>query len=187
MNYSVTCGCGRIRAVEATQAGSTLKCACGRSITVPLLSTLRSTAGENAIPLNTIDTIREMIRRGELPSGEVCPHSGRRADSTVYFHVQCERMWVRGNDSTNIGSTIVHFLLLGWMASLFASLKSRPLEELGRDTSLELPLRISSEVSATIMRMRRQKTLKRLLRSTPIYATLLDEFPEGAVTPLRIE
>jgi hypothetical protein len=187
MNYSVTCGCGKEHAVEATQAGSTLKCVCGRSIAVPLLSKLRIAAGENAVPLNTIETIREMIRRGELPNGEVCPHSGRRADSTVYFRVQCERMWVRGNESANIGLMVVYFLLLGWIAVFVASQKSRPVEELGRDTSLELPLRVSSEVSAKIIRMRRQKRLKQLLRTTPIYATLLDEFPEAAVTPMRIE
>ncbi len=186
MSYSVTCGCGATHTVTATQAGSTLRCACGTSIEVPLLSALRKSAGESPIPLNTIETIQAMIRRGELPSGDICPYSGRPANNTLFVHVQCERVWVRGGDSMGAGQVIAYVLLLGWIGALIASIKTRPREELGQDTSLELPLRISSDAGSKILRIRRQRALKMLLRKTPVYATLLEEFPEAYVRPLRI-
>jgi len=185
MSYSVTCGCGEGHAVSATQAGSTLKCDCGRSIDVPRLSVLREFAGESPVPLNTIERIRAMIQSGDLPSGDICPYSGRPANSTLYVHVQCERSWVRGGDSWNIG-TVIAYLLLGWIAALIASRESQPEEELGRETSVELPLRISSDVDSKVVAIRGQKKLKKLLRETPIYAELLQEFPDANVRPLRI-
>lgn len=186
MSYSVTCECGSRHAVSATQAGSMLECACGRSVDVPLLSALRKSAGESPIPLNTIERIRAMIQSGELPNGDICPYSGRPANSTIYFHVQCERSWVRGGDSWDTGKVIAYVLLFGWIGALIASKKSQPMEEIGRDTFLELPLRMSSDVASSVMRIRRQKKLKMLLRQTPIYARLLDESPEADVSPLRI-
>ncbi len=67
MSYSTACECGATHAVAATQAGTTLRCACGRSVTVPALSVLRQAAGQTPMPLNTVERIRAMIRDGELP------------------------------------------------------------------------------------------------------------------------
>ena len=131
MGYSVTCGCGATHDVTATQAGATLTCRCGRFLDVPGLSTLRKSAGECPIPRNTIERINAMIHNGELPSGEICPYSGRPANSSIYFHVQCERSWVRGGDSIDAGKAVALVLFLGWIGALIAYRKSGPREELG--------------------------------------------------------
>jgi hypothetical protein len=127
-----------------------------------------------------------MIESGDLPMGDVCPYSGRPANSTIYFNVQCERLWVRGDDSWTIDKAIAYVLLFGWVGALIASTRSRPPETLGRDTSIELPLRVSSDVASTVMAIRRQKKLKTLLRTTPAYAELLRDYPDAEVRPLRI-
>lgn len=127
-----------------------------------------------------------MIHSGELPSGDTCPYSSRPAKSTIYFHVQCERSWVRGGDSWITGKVLASVLLLGWSGAWLAARESPPSQEFGRDTVLELPLRVSSDVASAVMRIRRQKKLKVLLQQTPIYARLLEEFPDADVRPLRI-
>ena len=182
MNYSVTCSCGAVHAVTATQAGATLRCTCARSIDVPPLSTLRRSAGESPYPQNTIEKIRAMIHNGELPSGEVCPFSGRPADDTILLHVQCERSWVRGSDASDTDTKILYVLLFGWIGALFASRKTGPRQEMGRDTSVDVPVRIASSVRAKLLGTRRQSALKALLKQTPIYAQLLEEFPAARVT-----
>jgi hypothetical protein len=123
-----------------------------------------------------------MIRDGELPTGDVCPFSGRPANETVYFDVQCERSWVRGGDGDSDGA-MLHVLLHGWVGLLLASLKSRPRREFGRDTLIRVPLRISSDVREEVLRMRGQRKLKRLLEETPVYRELLREYPGATVTP----
>ena len=187
MSYAVTCGCGTRHPVSATQAGSTLSCACGRSIEVPPLSDLRSAAGESAIPLNTIEEIRVLVRRGELPNGSICPYSDRPANATLVLLVKCEQMWVRGGDRWRTGSIVAAVLFCGWIGALLALFSPVRREELGRDTVVEVPVRISSDLADEMLRIRQQKKLKSILRKTPIYAKLLEEFPRASVQPLRVE
>ncbi len=186
MTYSTACECGAVHAVAATQAGTTLECKCGRSVAVPALSALRLSAGETPIPLNTVERIEAMIRDGELPSGGVCPLSGRPADRVVHFRVECEQSWVRHRDSGDSGHrfalTLLFGLLGGWLISWGAD--PTEVETMGRDTAVTVPLGVASEARSKVMRMRRQKALKALLRSTPIYAELLDQFPNAHVRVL---
>lgn len=158
----------------------------GQSGDVPNLSALRKSAGDSPVPLNTIERIRAMIQSGDLPSGDICPYSRRPANCTIYVHVQCERLSVRGGDSLDIRDAIAYVLLFGWIGVLIAYRKSQPREELGRDTSIELPLRISSDVGSKVLAIRGQKKLKMLLRETPIYAELLQDFPDAEVRRLWI-
>lgn len=188
MSYSVSCACGVTHAVSATQAGSRIACACGRSLDVPTLSSLRKSAGESPFPLSTVERIQAMIRDGSLPSGDVCPYSGRAANDTVFFHVQCERAWERGGDSRQIAEIILYFLLCGWVGALFVAARSKPAKQMvfGRNTLLEVPLRISSDVRKKVLGIRGQKKLRALLCHTPIYSELLREFPDATVAPIKI-
>jgi hypothetical protein len=167
------------------QAGSTIQCICGASVDVPLLSALRRSAGETAMPLNSIETIQALIRDGELPSGDVCPYSGAAADRTFLVRVQCERSFVRGSDPIDAKGAIFYVVFLGWIGALIAYCKSSGRrEELGRDTIIDLPLRVSADAAAKLARLRGQRTWKALLRKSPAYARLLDEYPEARITPI---
>lgn len=185
MSYSVSCGCGNSVPVSAVQAGSTIACVCGAQIAVPLLSALRRSAGETAIPLNAVETIQALIRDGELPQGDLCPYSGALANLTFHVRVQCERSWVRGSEPIGARDAVTYVLFLGWIGALIAYGKSRgQREELGRDTIIELPLRVSADAAVKLARLRSQRTWKALLRKTPAYARLLDEYPDARITPL---
>jgi hypothetical protein len=181
MSYTVNCECGAPHEVSANQAGANLACSCGRTVNVPALSSLRKSVGETPVPMNTIQTIQMMLRNGELPSNAICPYSGRPANETMIFHVQCERTWTRGGDPNE--GNILYGLLAGFRSFTIAATCAQPAEQLGRETSLELPIRISSDVREKLKKNRRQKKLRALLQETPIYSQLLQEFPEATVTP----
>lgn len=152
---------------------------------MPLLSALRRSAGETAIPLNAIETIQGLIRDGELPKGDRCPYSGAAANCTFLVRVQCERSWVRGSEPIGARDAIVYVVFLGWIGALIAYGKSRGRrEELGRDTIIDLPLRVSADAAAKLARLRSQRAWKALLRKTPAYARLLDEYPDARMTPI---
>ena len=181
--YSVSCECGARVSVAARQAGSTIACTCGQTITIPLLSALRRSAGQST--KTTIEQIDGMIRNGELPIDTVCPLSGRIADETIVFHIQCERSWVRGGEPLDFGKILAYYLLFGWIGAIIVSRKMEKREEFGRETSLTVPVRISSDVKAKIFGTRRQQTLKSFLHHVPIYQSLLREYPDAVVTPIE--
>jgi hypothetical protein len=183
--YSVKCDCGASHHVTATQAGSAIACSCGKSVNVPTLTLLRRSVGETAAPLNTIELIRAMIRDGTLPDGKICPYSRRPANDTILFNVECERSSVRGGEPLDMGKMVTYVFLFGWIGALIASRKSQPREEFGRDTSVTIPVRISSDVRDKIVRLRRQRKLKSLVSETPLYARLLHEYPAARVTVQR--
>lgn len=135
------------------------------------------------MPPGALETLQVLIRDGELPSGEVCPYSGAPADRTLSVRVQCERSWVRGSHPIDAKGAIFYVLFLGWIGALIAYCKlGARREELGRDTAIDLPLRVSSAATSQLLRLRSQRKWKALLRKTPAYARLLDEFPDARVT-----
>lgn len=102
------------------------------------------------------------------------------------LHIQCERSWVRGSGEWDTGKIIAYMFLLGWIGALIAWSKSKPKEEFGRDTWITVPIRISTQVRTRALRMRRQSKLRAVLRKTPIYSRLLQEFPGATVTPMQL-
>lgn len=186
MSYSVTCDCGSTLSVDATQAGSPVPCSCGRTAHVPSLSMLRQSAAEQAYPRSTIETIVHMIECGELPLGDTCAVSGRPTIDTILLHIQCERIWHRGSSADGLGGGRVFCLVLfGWLYFLVAWLESirpdRPPDVLGRNTTVEVPLRVCVEFDKRLKRFGQRK-LKKLLRRVPVYATLLDEYPSATIS-----
>jgi len=186
MAYSVSCKCGECHSVSATQAGVTIACRCGNSVVVPRLSDLRRSAGETPIRNGVVERIQSMIWSGEIPGDGVCPYSHRPADAVAVFVVQCEWKWKTGGERDV--SFLVHCLTLfsSTLAWLIARANSRPEQEFGRDTVLELPLRISADVGDEITALRDQKKLRMLLCSVPIYTELFATYPAATIKPLRV-
>jgi len=149
------------------------------------LSKLRGSAGESPIPLNALERIQAMIRDGRLPSGDICPYSGRPAHETMIFRVHCESPWAKGPGGGETLATIALGLCFGFIGSLIASRDSGPEEIVGRETTIDLPVRISPEARPELERLRSQKRIKAVLSQTPIYAQLLREFPEATVEPVK--
>ncbi|WP_146118819.1 hypothetical protein [Blastopirellula marina] len=192
MPYLIHCECGEPLEVTATQAGSTVTCRCGKVVDVPMMSVLRRSAGESAMPLNIVEQINGMVKRGELPTNDLCPISQRRPDLTVYLDVRCEQSYAdRRAQLEESDHYIIPYFLFGWIFAVFYTLlryalvKSKTPSELerhGHDVSVKVPLAISSTEKETFTKTRSQARLKQWLESTPIYVKLLEEYPQARVT-----
>ena len=184
MQYTVICSCGNETLVTAAAAGGTITCPkCGGEISVPRLSQLREMAGKGAYETGTADTIRRQIEIGELPPGTLCVISGRPTTAIADIQVQCERTWIRGPTSKRFALVIVGILLLPfwviWALVTWALLDEEH-QELGRDTFVKTPLRIHEECLPQLKRASQRK-LRKLLRTVPLYAELLKEYPGAKV------
>ena len=195
MNYYLPCECGRCLSIAATAAGSTAVCDCGRSLLIPKLSGLRLSVGQEAYGRNTPGTIAQMIRSGELPSGEICDVSGQFTKDIAIFCVECERVRVRGErwDATGermFFAAMFRLFFLGLIGALVSHIivpfrrsnrESNAPQEHGHQVVVQVPLYVCSPSHVRLKR-RSQRYLKRLLSQIPIYATLLKEYPEATVS-----
>ncbi len=178
--YSVNCECGKSIAVAQSQAGASVICDCGKTVPVPLLSALRRAAGESNRTI--VEELRFRIANKELPYENLCPFSGKLADDVVTINVQCERSWTRGGEELSLNKIIAFYIPFGWLGALIASRRMMPLEEFGRETVIDLPLKVSAEMRSHVIRMRSQKSLKTALRTIPIYEKLLEQYPDAVVS-----
>lgn len=186
MQLRTNCECGATLPIKPSQAGTVVPCtACGVPVNVPTLSALRSSLGDAYVPASAIERIRVLLKRGELPRSGDCPYSGRPADTTLLFDVQCESRWVRRGESADSPALrFVLFVLLGWIGLLIASRRGKSAEVFGEDIHLEIPLRVNSEVATKIARMRGQRRLRKLLSQVPEYRQLFREYPYATVRPV---
>lgn len=185
MTFSISCDCGNTLEVTATQAGSDILCSCGCPVSVPLLSQLRKSAGQAAYEAGTIDTINRMIRDGELPQGDTCVMSGLPTSDTYGLYVQCESKWIKGPGKGRYLFVALTILFLPfWIiwVLLGKAVLDEERQELGRDRGVYTPLLVRQEHLGQLCRTRSQSKLRKLLRTVPIYAKLLDEFPRARIT-----
>ncbi len=193
MSCSLPCECGRCLSIAATAAGSTIVCDCGRSLLIPQLSEFRSAAGQEAYGRNTADAIAQMVRAGELPSGEICAISGQPTKDVAVLCIECERVRVRGErfDASErmFFRTMFRLVFLGLIGTLLSCIifpfrrstrKSDAPEERGNQLVVRAPLYVCCRLHGQLKRGS-QRYLKRLLGQTPTYATLLKEYPEATV------
>ncbi len=185
MSYTVPCKCGNNLKVTATQAGTDVPCSCGHVVSVPLLSRLRRMAGQEAFEAGTIDTINRMIRDGELPLGDTCAVSGLPTLDSYDLYVQCEFTWTKGPGKGRfLFAALAVVIAPIWIICLLfgRALFDEQHRVLGRNRGVYTPLRVREEHHQQLRRTRSQTKLQRLLRTVPIYATLLDEYPKARIT-----
>ncbi len=176
MEYSVGCECGRRLVVDSTAAGSVIPCECGWDVIVPPLSQLRATTGVGAYESGVLDTIQRMIRDGSLPWGETCAVSGWPTDGVLDLVVHCERVHLPRPNS----KLMILFAPL-FPALVLQAMSDEGREPVGRETSVTVPLRVAPEFHRRLARKWSPGKLKRLLKTVPIYATLLDQYPEATI------
>jgi hypothetical protein len=181
MSFFLTCSCGQQVAVQASQAGAAVTCGCGNQLQVPRLSKLREMAGKGAYEAGTIDTILRMLRTGELPAGERCAVSGDLTRDCVDLYVQAERLyWPRDASRGRWLVLVALALVTSPVVAFLAGRRDRNRLPQGRETIVPTPLRVSAMHQGRL-RWASQRRLKRWLRSVPIYAQLLAEYPRARV------
>lgn len=181
--YAIACPCGKEIPVAASMAGSNVSCSCGESVAVPRLSELRQRIGLAAYESGTIDTIHRMIGTGELPCGSECVISGMRTTDVFVVRVECERTWIKSPDNDSLLAALFLLIMPFWLLWLAVerTLANEPRQELGRDTHVDVPLRVHCDFHAQLRKTKSQRELKKLLGTVSIYAKLLDEYPHAKI------
>jgi hypothetical protein len=113
---------------------------------------------------------------GRLPAGDRCVVSGEYTHGVFDFWVQAEK--VATGDENWLAKTLVALFI----SPMLLGAIDRPIRpDVGRATFVPAPLRVASAVRPTI-RKASQRTLKRWLRTVPIYAEQLREYPLARVS-----
>jgi hypothetical protein len=175
MPIPLKCSCGREVPVQFSQAGAEIACECGQAIKVPSLSKLRELSGKGAYEAGIIDTINRMVASGELPAGNHCAVSGEPTADAIDLFVEAERVSQVG---TSPGMAAAVALLCSPLIAIAMMLKAP--KDVGRETFVATPLRVSGIHHQRVLRSS-QRQLKRWLRSVPVYAQLLKEYPRARV------
>ncbi len=147
MQFEVCCPCGRVHAVQASQAGSTLRCGCGVAVPVPLLSRLRAAAGLAPVDWGPEYVIRTMLRAGQLPPAG-CVGCGAAPARFAPLLADCERQFARQSGDTQ-PDTYPAALLYIWLG--MSHLLNKPVtEQLGRDIVVPVPVRVCPACRALV-------------------------------------
>jgi hypothetical protein len=93
MDFRINCECGKRIFVTTGSAGGTVRCECGRTVTVPLLSELRRQNGLPAYQVNPARVIEQMLAAGELPRVGPCARCGNPTDEVLDAVAECETSW----------------------------------------------------------------------------------------------
>lgn len=181
VEYRVPCNaCGWETAVGAGQAGGTFVCRCGTAVSVPQLSELRIAAGQTRYTTTAVERVTGMLKRGELPTNQLCPMCGAAAAEVKVIAIECEKISYReAQDQTKIAIGA-----FGWIACLAAAyrpLPFRPEQTHGRETRLEVPLRFCAACVSQVTALTWKRDLRRFLKAEPAYRELFEEYPNASV------
>ncbi len=176
--FGVDCECGAVIPVDASQAGATVSCRCGRIVQVPRLSQLRTRAGLAAHETNIRDSILRMIDDQLLPWGQCCAVTGMPTQDVMWLDIQCETTHAKGGRVRPLLAMCSFFVPGGLLA---VALRSRqPAEIHGRDIIIRVPLLVQQDQQAALRRST-QRRLKAVLSQVPVYIELFREHPNAKV------
>ena len=178
MDFSISCPCGKTTSVTAVQAGSEVRCLCGKLNAVPSLSELRHGAGQARYNLETRGPDQAGSGRASLAFGRRCAKCGLQTSGTLCFVVECEQPWSTG------GGFWKHFFL--WLLApvwiwgvLLRDYKSD--EVFGRETVVEIPVRMCPDCQAAVRNSPSTRAMTALLHTIPLYHQLLREYPKATI------
>lgn len=180
MTYEVRCECGKAHAVSSADAGSSLRCACGRSVDVPPLHQLRTTAGEEGVSPSM--QLQAMLHRNELPGTRNCACCLRETDHLIRVSVVCEQVIV--SEKGSAGAALLGGMLFGLLAGLAAMVISRagqqPVQH-GTQVSFILPVRVCETCARSLTTT---EAIRKALSTTAIYEALFEQYPKASIERL---
>jgi hypothetical protein len=159
--------------VSATDAGCRIACACGRELVVPSLSALKASAGQSARSAEV--RIEQLLRRGLLPEGTTCLLCRSTTKDVAHCWTVCERAIVQQPTGWYLSALNVVSMLFGVLT--FRKVLHETSK--GRDLRLRLPLRVCGNCTG---QLRDPRVLKETLFAVPVYAELLDKYPDADVS-----
>jgi hypothetical protein len=169
MSYEVRCECGKAHAVSAADAGSSLRCDCGRTVEVPPLHELKLAAGQSAVSPELL--LQSLLVNRELPDTDECGSCGKHTDGSLNAIIDCERAEVKVEERTPTGCLPLPFGAIIYYRTTRAQVR-------GRDVVFRVPVRCCPACARTLT----GDGLRLLLRQNRVCAGVLDKYPHARVT-----
>jgi hypothetical protein len=182
MAYTVRCLCGNQLEVTAGQAGTQVACTCGKTVTVPRLSELRSQAGESAGGASPELAILYTYANDNQPVGaDRCLNCDTPTTNRLACSIEYERPWLKGERS--FISWLVAFLIFGIYAIIY-SLIRRGETVFGEQKVFRLAVTICPSCEKGI---RTRRDLRNILCNEPQFDRLFEKYPEAklSIDPLH--
>lgn len=173
MQYQVHCECKKSIAVSGADAGAAVRCPCGKTVEVPPLHVLRTSAGQAV--LSPAVRIQSMLLAGSLPNTRACAWCQRETGDQVQVAVDCER--VIHESKMGGAETLAGCFLFGAIPALMLRSAAKTVEH-GEHVAFSLPLPVCD---ACRTRASNPGELRTALRHVPEYAELLDAYPRARV------
>jgi len=178
MQLQVPCECGQYVPVTEGEAGGRTTCRCGRTVVILSLRELRRLAGVPGAGLSPELAIKRLLQAEKLPEEEECVLCGEPTPACALCLVEYEPAVVI-DDHPPVLALIGLVRLVGLLRGFLARSTLRETSEWGEDSSLNIPMRICDPCRPTLTDA---KSVKRALRSVPLYRRLLDKYPRAIVS-----
>jgi hypothetical protein len=191
LKATVPCVCGGSVLVGAKDAGGSVKCACGKLVPIPNLSTLRAMTGADPFVTNPAEAIRKLQLQGIDPAGDKCVLCGSSAPVFYACHAVCESSHLKtssGADSPSIPRLLTLLFLphlITWLVLCFRGSEPMQAERRGHDISISFTLPVCDPCAATSGNPTRPAVAKKLLVKVPAYKDLLEYYPNATVSIKR--
>lgn len=178
MEYELECECGRKMTVRETAAGVKEQCPCGRTVVVPSLHELRQRAGFAEPSLSPEKVVETLLLAGRLPEERHCVLCGAATDGVICCTTECERAHIQTGERP-WWMYLLSIVTFGWMGAVMVYSTRKEDREWGTDRIFPLPLRICPGCLPKLVGM---PTLKAALIQVPVYARLLEKYPNARIT-----
>lgn len=184
-DLALPCPCGRYVQVTAGQAGTNVRCECGTTLPVPKLADLRRLAGKDPYATNPAERIAKMERAGQLVLPDQCVACYMRTEGVLECIAVCEKKHTEVQADTSLASRLFMILspVLYLLVKLFVPPADSEIKIHGHEVQAMLRLRLCANCRPSSSHFISRDTLVTWLRTVPIYAELLDLYPEAEITP----
>lgn len=144
--YTVNCECHRWLPVRPEDAGSAVKCACGRRVEVPLLEEFQQRP--DLLSATTVESrIGRLVLAGELPVVGRCARCDAASTEVLAAWLDCERSSVHSEG----GFRFIYIPFLFWMTWQ----EEARIEVRGHDTAVPAPICVCGPCQEQLRQRRR--------------------------------
>jgi hypothetical protein len=186
LQVSLPCECGGSVTARARDAGGSIRCNCGRNVSVPRLSELRQLSGADPFITNPVEAIRKAQRAGIDPAGDKCLLCGVERPVFYELNAVCEQSHVKKSNSGDSGG-LLRWFVLPFIANVLISLQKQDetIDRRGHDVEVTFRLPVCDLCTSTSGSPTRDSVARQLMLLVPAYKDLLDYYPRLVLSTKR--
>lgn len=142
-------------------------------------------ADKDPYATNPAERIRKLEAAGRMTLGDQCVGCHAFTDGVLSADIICERAYVEVESKSSWQDRIflVFSPILYFFVRLFAPRETGEVKVLGRDVEVIARLRVCPACRPSSSLFTSRETLVAWLRTVPLYAELLDMYPEATIEP----